>query len=541
MKRKLRPLADVEVWLGRGLKTLLVILMGLSWATAQPATVGRPQLLPTAAGAGEKVWITGVRQVPERGQISVGGRLTTFRREPASGWLELTVPKDAATGPQLLRLAGARVPGLTLTVLPPEDDRRIVLYADPATARQLPELYQRKLKELAVTCAQRCPAELRRAIEILQTVPWPDWSPLTTDRGIAGPVASGLRLTLPERIRIPSLTATPVQPARSVPFCSRVAGLFSAPDVSQGLTLGLFDLLFGGELQTDPIGGMHPTAASIPFQDKKPRDVLEDVLSLRSGSGEGVTIHVLDTASATDDDFVLRRKPGDPEPMYYDIPVDGRPYHGRVVAEVAQAVAPAARISLHKVCDGDGDCSTLDVVRALCAVAAEARKGGKHVVNLSAGGSYPALGLKLALAEVASLGVPTAAAYGNRDDCVGHALGDQCRHFPADWTQEFRPAAAPDSTMLLSVAGWDINPDLQHFATYNRAVVIPWAQTPLPSVQAPGEFWSGGQPYFGTSFAAPVVSGVLAGWMSCRPGVPPMPLVTAPHQNPLISVLNICP
>lgn len=68
-------------------------------------------------------------------------------------------------------------------------------------------------------------------------------------------------------------------------------------------------------------------------------------------------------------------------------------------------------------------------------------------------------------------------------------------------------------------------------ATSNRGMLS-------PSVQAPGEFWFGGLPYCGSSFAAPVVSGVLANWMACQPGVPFLPLppgvVQAYRQRPPI-------
>ncbi|MBZ9750343.1 S8 family serine peptidase [Deinococcus sp. HMF7604] len=261
-------------------------------------------------------------------------------------------------------------------------------------------------------------------------------------------------------------------------------------------------------------------------------------MNFKGGNGKGVTIHILDTASGPGraDPFVMA------EPVnYYNEIYKGRPYHGSVAGMIAGTLAPNAAISYKPVCDRDGQCSTLKTAQALCAVVAEAKRSGRHVVNLSVGGPYPTVGLQLALREVAAAGVPTAAAYGNRDDCAGLVKGDRCHHFPADWSSEFQLAAArPAGTMLYSVAGWDIA--TKQMATYNRGVGNPGVTTLPPSVQAPGEFWMGGLPYFGSSFAAPVVSGVLANWMSCRAGVPLLPLLNTPGQLPLpLAILSACP
>ncbi|MFC3835594.1 MULTISPECIES: S8 family serine peptidase [Deinococcus] len=567
------PIIDFRPGVWRGVRALVLGLLvcvacaALTAARAQPAPAAAPApfgLFPSVAAPGDPVWLTGSSGRAETGTIWVGGHPARLSRDPTSGWLTFTVPKTAAPGPQPV---GGQAPpargAAVLTVLPPgmavED---VVLYVNPGAADDIRQQYVGRLKRLLDGCQRRCPQQLTAAIERLTSqVPFPELQPLGT--AVPEPVTGrpGVRrlpafrspgpatplLTMPggnAAFRLEPLRSPAVVAGRSAGFCTQMAGLLrsASQGVPTGQVISLLTLLFAGDLSVDPTTAGHPYQTAIPYHNEQPRTVVETVLGIRQGSGAGVTIHVLDTASPTADDFTM-----DTPVLYYDLPpVANRPYHGRVVGEIAQAVAPDATVTLRQVCTlpgrAPGDCSTLETVNALCAVAQEARQGGRHVVNLSLGGAYPTLGLKLALREVAAVGVPTVASYGNRDDCVGHAPGDQCHHYPADWSDEFVTGMVPGSpTMLLSVAGWDIRDELQEFATYNRAVVIPWAQTPLPSVQAPGEFWSGGLPYFGTSFAAPVVSGVLAGWMSCRPGIPVVPLVTTPHQNPLASVVNACP
>ena len=542
---------------------ILLCCSGLAMAQPPRAVVAAgARLFPVVAAPGEQVWLIGTSGRLDAAPVLVGSRPTRLSRDPVSGWLTFVVPPDAASGPQVVSTQQTPTPpALILTVLPRELNlQEVVASVNPAAATAGQQEDVLRLQRLAQVCARACPGAVMSTIQRLIALGPPTLNPLNVtirDRqGLASPrlPLSSVRADPASSVvrppfgtvdlgRLPApLADTSIISARKNSFCGQLAGLLPSDGLPTGLVQALLNLLFPGDLSIDPSTFGFPSQAIISFRNEKPRTVLEQVLGITSGAGTGVTIHILDTADQSGDDFVLRRRPGEPEPFYYDVPLDGRPLHGRVVGEVAKAVAPLAQVQFYKVCSGDGLCRTLDTVQALCAVAQEARQGGRHVVNLSAGGPYPAVGLKLALAEVAGLGVPTATSYGNRDDCVGHAPGDQCRHYPADWSPEFVTSTAPKApTLLISVAGRDINPDVEEYATYNRAVAIPWAQTPLPGVQAPGEFWFAGMPYFGTSFAAPVVSGMLAGWMSCRPGVPFLPLVTAPHQNPLASVVNACP
>ncbi|GGL05583.1 S8/S53 family peptidase [Deinococcus radiotolerans] len=517
------------------------------------AAVRPAGLFPEAAAPGETAWIYGLTGVPAAGQLNVGGQGAAYRLDRDSGWLAFTVPRNAAGGPQNITLRGAPQT-LRLNVLTVPPGTAALLYVRPEAVKTVQAEYRGRLQVLAERCATRCPQEVQATLSGLSAQPPPTLTPVRVPvRGATPPAAAPLAAPRAPQLTLNALRATTLTqllspavrgaaaPADSI--CSALAGTVPAAGLPLGQVLTLLELVFAGDLQTDPTRvGWPDQAQDPPYAKAAPADVLARLLNLRSAGGKGVTIHVLDTASAADDPFTYSGQ-------YYNVSFTGRSGHGRAIGQIAQVVAPGAGVTYRQVCGADGTCSTLKTVQALCAVADEARRGGRHVVNLSVGSPNPTRGLELALRELAGLGVPTAASYGNRDDCPRLSPGDRCNHYPADWTRsfEFGPAITFASrslrpTMLLSVAGWDLAG--RQLATYNRGVGNPGVLTEPPSVQAPGEFWLGAPtfPYFGTSFAAPVVSGVLARWMSCQSGVPLLPLVTASDQPPIApAVSNACP
>ncbi|WP_221089149.1 S8 family serine peptidase [Deinococcus aquaedulcis] len=526
-------------------------------AQNQTAVAGGARLYPVAAAPGDTAWIIGSSTLGERGTLWVGGQATSFLRDPASGWLAFQVPKTAAGGPQFISAQGpGQRSAMVLNVLPAEAAAQdVVAYIAPGTLKTVQQEYAERLRRLSSNCQKTCPQQVRAVIDRLAVLGVPSFAPLasavTGQRVASGPltVAPSTAVLTPQVLQnldlqrlVPS--AVPARSASS--FCTSLAGIFPTAGLPTGQVLTVLGLLFGPDMQVDPTAYGHPDQSDAPYKNGKPTALLNKFIGLKGGNGKGVTVHILDTATASADDYVFHASGASGPAMYYSTPVEGRPLHGQAVGQIVRAVAPNAALSYKQVCDRDGNCATLKVAQALCAVAAEARRGGRHVVNLSAGGPYPTVGVQLALREVAAAGVPTAAAYGNRDDCMGLSKGDRCWHFPADWTKdfEFGPGIALGhttlrQTMLFSVAGWDIATG--QMATYNRGTGTPGVTALAPSVQAPGEFWLGGWPYFGTSFAAPVVSGVLANWMTCKPGVPLLPLITAPGQAPLLpAAVNPC-
>ncbi|WP_019010793.1 S8 family serine peptidase [Deinococcus aquatilis] len=552
---------------------VLLALLLLSAAHAQNTVAATiPSIgtvFPGTAAPGERVWIPRPTRLTERDTLWVGGRPATLSRDAVSGWLAFEVPKEAAGGPQWLGVnAPARQGGAVLNVLPAEAAAGdVVVYVNPAAGNGIRSGFNERLKRVQVACQRACPAELTDTLSRLSALtlpalqplggqsagtvrPSPAAVPLPPVRINPGAVTVGVPARDLQQLRIQNLTLPPlssaaVVAARSSSFCNWLGTTLPTSGLPSGRVLAFLGALFGDDLQVDPATGSHPTQADVPYQNERPGTVLEKLIGAGAGTGKGVTIHILDTASGAgsrvSDPFVM----GQPI-NYYNQIYPGVSGHGSVAGQIAQTVAPGAALRYQAVCDGAGNCSTLKTVQALCAVASAARQGGRHVVNFSLGGPVPLVGLRLALQEVASLGVPTAASYGNTDDCEGLIPGDRCWHYPADWHAEFSVpglpslVAQPRPTMLLSVAGWDIG--TQEMATYNRAMRLKGVTAPPPSVQAPGEFWFGGQPYFGTSFAAPVVAGGLALWEQCKPGVPFLPLVLTPGVAPLnLAALGGCP
>jgi hypothetical protein len=550
---------------------LLALLM-LSAAHAQNTVATIPSIgtvFPGTAAPGERVWIPGPTRLTERDTLWIGGRPTALVRDSVSGWLAFDVPKDAAGGPQGLGVnAPARQGGPVLNVLPPEAALGdVVIYVNPAAAADIRSSFSERVKRFGVACQRGCPAELTDTLGRLSALTLPALQPLGQQatgavrlpsaalnpvriNPSAATVTGAPALNI-QNLRLQNLTLPPLNSAavvaarRNSNFCDWLGTTLPTSGLPTGRVLALLGALFGDDLQVDPSTTTHPSQANPPFQNEKPGTVLEKLIGVGSGTGKGVTIHVLDTASGAgnrvSDPFVMG------EPInYYNQIYTGVSGHGSIAGQIAATVAPGAALRYQAVCDGAGNCSTLRTVQALCAVAAAARQGGRHVVNFSLGGPVPLVGLRLALQEVAALGVPTAASYGNTDDCAGLIPGDRCWHYPADWHAEFSVMGLPSliaqkrPTLLLSVAGWDIG--TQEIATYNRAMRLKGVTAPPPSVQAPGEFWFGGRPYFGTSFAAPVVAGGLALWAQCKPGVPFLPLVLTPGVAPMnLAALGGCP
>ncbi len=554
------------------LMLVLVSLVILSAANAQNTVATIPSIgtvFPSTAAPSERVWIPGPTRLTVRDTLWIGGRPTPLVRDPVSGWLAFDVPKDAAGGPQGLGAnAPARQGGPVLTVLPPESALGdVVIYVNPAAAAEIRSSFSERVKRFGAACQRGCPTELTDTLGRLSALTLPTLQPLgTAPTGAVRPppaplnpirinpgaatVTSAPALNI-QSLRLQNLTLPPLSSAavvaarRNSSFCTWLGTTLPTSGLPTGRVLALLGALFGDDLQLDPSLAGHPAQATPPFPNEKPGTVLGKLIGAGDGTGKGVTIHVLDTASgagnSVSDPFVMG------EPInYYNQIYPNVPGHGSVVGQIAATVAPDAAVQYQAICDSAGNCSTLRTVQALCAVATQARQGGRHVINFSLGGPVPLVGLRLALQEVARLGVPTAASYGNTDDCAGLVPGDRCWHYPADWHAEFSVMGLPSliaqrrPTMLLSVAGWDIG--TQEMATYNRAMRLKGVTAPPPSVQAPGEFWFGGRPYFGTSFAAPVVAGGLALWAQCNPGVPFLPLLLTPGVAPMnLAALGTCP
>ncbi|MGH8914697.1 MAG: S8 family serine peptidase, partial [Acidimicrobiia bacterium] len=197
---------------------------------------------------------------------------------------------------------------------------------------------------------------------------------------------------------------------------------------------------------------------------------------------------------------------GDPDPG----DADG---HGTFVASTAVAaangvgmsgMAPASAVMPVRVC-ADAGCSLSDIITGL----AYAVANGADVVNLSLGGpgKFPA-SLETALRMTIDSGIVVVASAGN--DTVDN---DVTPYYPASY----------DLDGLIAVAATDRNDQLSWFSNYGAVNV---------DLAAPGEDVIGALPpngwgtSSGTSFSAPLVSGVAALIKATRPNLDPPGVAT---------------
>jgi hypothetical protein len=214
-------------------------------------------------------------------------------------------------------------------------------------------------------------------------------------------------------------------------------------------------------------------------------------------TGKGIVLAVLDTGvnpatGALKNALIERvsRVPHEPDP-------DDRNSHGTAVASCSIAVAPDVKVISVKVLDSDGSGTLLSVLRGLLYVAEN--RSRIHIVNLSLGmpGGDPACPLCRALQALANTGVASCCAAGNSG--ANGAGSIEC------------PGASPGT---LGVGAVDTDGRVARFSSRGPSRD---SNTPKPDLccfgvdlrmpDCNGGTWT----VSGTSFAAPLVAGVLAG------------------------------
>lgn len=302
-------------------------------------------------------------------------------------------------------------------------------------------------------------------------------------------------------------------------------------------------------LHVDPSDGMHPPAmqgqlgalSPVPYKVGEPTRnnfyaMSTTGLYRESGvrntklTGKGVDIYVIDTTDGLSDRFIRMNV------RYYDPTGIGQVVgHGAVVGQIIDnkiwGVAPNANIIYKNACNEEGRCSPLLVIDGICSALAA---GKTSIVNLSLGTPIPLSMLRIVLEDAARSGILISASYGNRSvlsmdvngterSCEKIKYYEDCSHFPADWSKNSYNTIFKPINGLYSVAGWDIYE--KNFAAYNRHNAGKIIGAPILS---PGEFWSRDgngdgivgreYPFYGSSFASPVWTGVMALWLECKDG-----------------------
>ncbi|GGL11404.1 S8/S53 family peptidase [Deinococcus radiotolerans] len=212
--------------------------------------------------------------------------------------------------------------------------------------------------------------------------------------------------------------------------------------------------------------------------------------------------------------------------------------HGSRVAELIRLVAPGAGLKFTQACNEAGVCSLVQVLRGLCDASHQAIDDPHSViVHLSLATPYDHPILREGINAAVATGAALVFAYGNSDRCLGRTGGplDYCNAYPADWAVD--PVSG--GAMYSVGASQQSNPTPQTFqrgqprrtwngATRNGQKVTVLVQPAMPvatdpSLTAPGFFFlpltaqgraaSDARPYWGTSFAAPLVTGALVRWV----------------------------
>jgi subtilisin len=219
-----------------------------------------------------------------------------------------------------------------------------------------------------------------------------------------------------------------------------------------------------------------------------------------TGAGAGSSVDVLhvDTFTNGDDDFVHPSIQAG----------DNLRYHGTAVVRAAQEVAPGAELLSIKTCDEHGRCLLSDVIEGMC-LALHHEPSLPTALNLSMSSDTRAEALEALLRYATQeRGVLVAAAAGNvcglthsEDECNERLEGESLYHYRPRYPAGHRMSG------LLAVGALDIEAN----------VPAPWSvRGDFVDVWAPGEGFSFTMPngqtytYSGTSFATPLVAGVLA-------------------------------
>ncbi|RYG36280.1 hypothetical protein EON81_10225, partial [bacterium] len=165
--------------------------------------------------------------------------------------------------------------------------------------------------------------------------------------------------------------------------------------------------------------------------------------------------------------------------------------HGTMVAGAVRLVAPGAKILPLKAFNANGTGTLFNIVRAIYYAQAQ----GAKIINLSLSTTTSSKELERAIRFVNSKGVI----------CVASAGNDGIE------TNQIYPAMCKDVIGVASVNAIDARSQFSNYGEKLVKISAPGEEILLPY---PGDRWAGG---WGTSFAAPIVSGTAAMIVSVRP------------------------
>lgn len=224
------------------------------------------------------------------------------------------------------------------------------------------------------------------------------------------------------------------------------------------------------------------------------------------------TIFTLDTSDENGDTFAFRGLIG----------------HGSIVNQIIRSIDKDANIVPINVCrDGRGNCDERLIIDGLCqAILYNAKYSDpskspytKVIVNMSISSSSANKNLRDLINFARRKGVIFVVANGNLDACANYTTDTICHQYPSDWSkEEYNSSHAPMITVgaIDYLKGNSMAGLLLDFDRKNTENTIKVAD-----IYAPGEYYQELAGYsrtqyvrrFGTSFAAPYVTGILSLWL----------------------------
>lgn len=307
-----------------------------------------------------------------------------------------------------------------------------------------------------------------------------------------------------------------------------------------------FDISLAGQYLKDPLvpvptDGMRPPGGGISTlgfaspailsgQNQDNFNQIELEKLKQSTISKKIKIYVMDTYDGKKDDY--KYKSSDQS----GVALMG---HGMWIGEIIKSIAPGSSISFINVC-GDIYCNPIELYNALCKIQADRHS----IVNLSLATRFNDPVLRGIISELAAKGVLFVASYGNSESCLAKTgnikkMIQDCFLYPSDWMYSNKDSkiykygiegvfsVGANTRVPPTLSNPDPQPEESNFNRGNpySEVVDGNKITYLGArgdymrikISAPGAFKFQGATYAGTSFAAPVLTAMLAHRLSACP------------------------
>jgi subtilisin family serine protease len=249
--------------------------------------------------------------------------------------------------------------------------------------------------------------------------------------------------------------------------------------------------------------------------------------ALAHGTGTGVKIAVIDSGIevahpdlsglSLADDVAFERD----ELQLRMVPGDGRDVfgHGTAIASILRTVAPDVTIGSFRVLDGQLASRTAVIQEGV----RQAIDRGYHILNCSFGCRGEAQYLmpyKEWVDEAYLKGIHTVAACNNFDFSV------------REWPGHFPTVITVNMARTTGLTFYYARGNLVEFAAAGESVEVAWMDAARKNVT-------------GSSYAAPVVAGLLARLLSCHPALPPLEAKALMHRiaesfHKDVAASNVC-